>query len=337
MLDDMLDDDTYRGIADEVVHYDEAPLPPRPRYYEKYSSFTTKMDATSLHDSLQTYFEAASIDFETHQQTKAFGGVHQTRSGRECTFRVNLFDSKNDRGESEILVEFQRASGCSLAFNDLYTDVSRGIGSGITQVIPSEGEPMPSIDSSSLGIVLDAPSLKALYGLVLSPHLEQIRDGFKILAHVSKDSKNASVLLQSLNGERKRSLSEVIASALQCQDPTSNRHALILLSNLVDHPDSKALKEWLVSDYLEPLLERLTLEHSTPVAEAKDSTYTTDFTALLNRETRRRAACILKLLAADLPQDLAAIQHRLSALEQNEDDQTTKDHLQQATQAITAC
>ena len=90
----------------------------------------------------------------------------------------------------------------------------------------------------------------------------------------------------------------------------------------------------LVSDYLDPLLDRLTLEHSTPVIEAKDSNYTTDFTGLLNRETRRRAACILKLLAADLPQDLAAIQDRLSALEQNEDDQTTKDYL---AQAISAC
>lgn len=330
------DEENYRGVADDDINHLGAPIPALPQFYEKYTSFRTTSDSKTVQDQIIRSLGDADVDFDTTPTKNTFGGIYRTVSGQECSFKANLF-----RDEEGLVVEFQRASGCSIAFNVVYNQIRRDFGNSSRMIGDDDDSDEDSEPfnfallhdvSDEFGVSLDMPTVKALYDMVLSQQLDQTRDGYRLLAHLAGDSKNAATLLGTMSEEAKcPSLQDVVMSALASEDAETCRHSCIFISNLVAHEDSTPLKEWMLSNCISNLVKLLST--SEPESKAQGSETSMDFRPLLKRATRRLSAKIFASLSSSSPNCLDSVADTLRARQQLDQDNITQTFLAQALQA----
>lgn len=301
------DDENYDVDESDVVtrgcndtKFEVVNLPNLPEYYDKYSSLVTKQDPASVHTLLCRIFDSKGVDFHADGKSYIFHAVYANPGNlRECTFQVNFFASESNRGET--FVEFQRRTGCSLAFNSLYREVSSDLGDKVRQAVPStkQGFSAPNL-SGTTAILLDEVNLNLSYTSAISEYVDEAQEGFCSLARDSAYPENARMILAGLHKDdgKNPTLKQVICSSLAAHDNLINRYSSVFLGNLVSHPDGRALHDWLVSDCFEPLKALLTVTISPPSMGDDD----TRFVSLLSLETKRQMKKIFEHITDTNPQ-----------------------------------
>lgn len=204
-----------------------------PDYFDQWSSFLThhKNILQTLVSSLQTQKEHR-CDFEHLQDRNMIKGVLYENHA-SCTFRIQLFQYDDET----YLIEFQRRSGCILAFNNFFRHIVDSIKSSVSRLYcnigtqteahscsdaasasassASQPAPLPSLSNLTPAspclpscVTLDNPTLVSLCVMVQSAASDIQIEGLSALAALS-----SSVANQVRLGEHIRAKAEVAAAA----------------------------------------------------------------------------------------------------------------------------
>jgi len=212
----------------------------------------------------------------------------------------------------ETFVEFQRRTGCSLAFNQLYQSITKVLGDNVLNAV--NGTPIQQSQNilpefKVTPLEFDNKIITSLYTSAISPNIDESTEAFRTLAsNTTNHSNNVALILSQLHDTNHvPALTEVICSSLALHDDVASRHASAFLANLVSHQNSGPLHSWLISDCLEPLLALNTASSKDLVTSSSGSeTFEQDdkepkFSILLNRETRRQMTKIIHQLSRTYP------------------------------------
>jgi hypothetical protein len=92
--------------------------PPCPSYYEASSSFLSDKLPLALINSVLFLLQAQNIDFSFISSKSKIECVWYTETNASCTFNIRIFKSPNQKARH--LVEFQRRTGCVVAFRRIF-------------------------------------------------------------------------------------------------------------------------------------------------------------------------------------------------------------------------
>lgn len=136
-----------------------APLEPVPIFLEKYTSYrSTAAPAKVLTAFTQLFEHAADVDFSVKTQMNQIKAVlTDSRTSAQCHFRVQLYQDAKD-----VVVEFQRRSGCAVTFSRFIQRVVADL--------PQDVVVVPFVEPSTLNTIPDSAELSlALDALTLAP------------------------------------------------------------------------------------------------------------------------------------------------------------------------
>jgi hypothetical protein len=293
MSDDSFDEEiVFRGS--NIERFDVTQLPPLPRFVQKFSSFVTRDPPTAIYTSLCRIFDAKQVEYDVvDEKAFIFHAVYRDNTDfRECTFKVNFFANNSQRGET--FVEFQRRTGCSLAFKQMYQSVTSVLGhparSAVTQRSLSETI-APNLTRQDEAMQLDNKTLGHLFSSAVSQNPDEVRDSFRLLSSSTLyRPSNVALILAGFGSELRPTLTEVICASLSLHDEIASRHASAFLANLILHPNAGPLHAWLQKDCLGPLLALFAASSENPPNRIDENEHYTEprFSALLNRETHRQ-------------------------------------------------
>lgn len=229
-------------FAEQLVHVSAAPVPDLPSYFEKYTSFQSLQFPKKIFEQITEALKLMPVDFELlGSRQQIHGSFYEEHNSAK--FQINLF--KNGR---KYLVEVQRRSGDSMAFNTLYQRLKKEllempnciIDQSQGQAVQAPAPPRPQ----AYDVILDQSSLQPLKTMAESQYVDVAREGMKMLARCSSSDQN-HVLLSN-------QCLDLFRSRLSSPDEELARYAAFILANL---SRSSAFSESLSS--APPLLDTL--------------------------------------------------------------------------------
>mmetsp|Transcript_9697 Transcript_9697/g.10973 ORF Transcript_9697/g.10973 Transcript_9697/m.10973 type:complete len:452 (-) Transcript_9697:231-1586(-) len=274
-----------------------------PIYVEQFTSFLSRVSAGEILHRAQSLFLELRVDTECSQRKHSIKGLVYVQ-GAAVLFKLKVF--KHCSGIR--LVEFQRRSGCVVAFNGFYQDVVARLHDLVAceLAVWQEGEEIPirrevegpdciqgvPMSLDGLGAVeLDQSCIQSLVGMAGSTHMDVQCEGLRALAGVSSSDFNQ----QALTAE------ETANTIIQClrdglvQEGEIGQWASLLLSHVTSGQFN------LRSQSLE-LLESMAKILAAP-------------SCLSNRATKRQVASAVAALAQTHSADLLASAHYSTLLE----------------------
>jgi len=308
---------------------DEAPV-----YFERFSSFFSRHSATDVLLAISTVLESQLIDFAFNSQRNKIRGVCFVNNV-SATFCVTVW---RHSASGRLLVEFQRRSGCCVAFSAFYRHtvaqlhhiVDQGptvSGHSHTLVMRSSAitTPLPSpsimVHGTGLGsVTLDAPTTSVLLSMCeAGADTLAAQEALRVL--VSATTENDANRAFLARGEQSTRLLTVLNRVLRGQDSHAALLAAKLLAAIVPALRStatvsaQALSLTQLSA-LTPALVNTLLAAVDGIQVAPlpaDASDIATAQALLPRETRRQCATILGELAAANPAHVAYFKSQCAA------------------------
>jgi hypothetical protein len=300
-------------LQEVVVPGGECPLEPLPFYVEKYTCFVSRTAPADLMDAIAKIFVSTNVDHETvASKHKMKGLAYDAERAAQCSFRVQLFQGEK---KEEVVVEFQRRSGCVVNFHAFFNRTLDILGS--EHVVCMYGEPEKAfapketentVKSTSTStttpapkpkpkpepvdlvgdLVLDTATCQALFAMANSNNCDVQREALKVLAAAASKSVNQISLVENHDTTDLVALLEVTMSS---RDDEVRRCASLFLTNLCKQ---EAIRSVVANKLLEVMLGELDAPGN-----------------LNNRETKRHVAaalaCISDTHARELPTDLSAL------------------------------
>jgi len=184
---------------DRSLHSTDAPrvrpIAEAPVYVEKATSFSSKLPPADLFDKITVALDTHSVDYEyQHLKNKIKGICYPNNI--PCTFHVNIFSSPQQSGE--YLVEFQRRSGCVIAFSQFFGRlVSDSFNSILCGNKPKAPVAPPADLDTEADVKLDDNAVQSLFEMIQSSNVDVQRQGLQTLFNVAIDDNNKKVLLHS--------------------------------------------------------------------------------------------------------------------------------------------
>jgi hypothetical protein len=170
------------------------PLQDVPVYVEKATSFVSTMAPQDILDKIVVALDSHNVDYEYQPLKNKIKGICYPNS-IQCTFNVNIYQSKT----GDKLVEFQRRSGCVIAFSQFF---SRLVGDSFSSVHRSSSKQQKSLPPVSTSkndpdVKLDEMTVQSLFEMIQSCNVDVQRQGLHTLFNVAIDDSNKKVLMQS--------------------------------------------------------------------------------------------------------------------------------------------
>jgi len=296
-----------------------ADIPELPDYVERFSSFVSTEKPAAVFAAVVAYFASNKVDYHTESQRKLKITGIAYENGMPVTFKVKFFRHKRDA--NRCVVEFQRRSGCVVAFTSFYRRVlaqlggmvqclyvddlaasskqqAQGQGSGLS-VMPLPSMAFVGAPTAATGpgqVTLDETSVQTLLDMCLTDGADIKREAIRVLAQASALEQNQAFLTSSGSGAGKSDVAarvvEVITASLPSADREIGRCASLLLANLTQASLSfRARILPLVTTFF-TILQRLSEPAATTVG------------GLLNKEIKRAVSKTLLLLSASNVRDI---------------------------------
>jgi len=167
------------------------PIQEMPLYIEKATSFMCTLSPEDIFDKVTSALDSHNVDYEYLPLKNKIKGICYPNN-MQCTFHVHVFQSKT----GEKLVEFQRRSGCVIAFAQFF---SRLVADSLSSVLSSGKAPKPAQETAtdSSDVKLDELTVQSLFEMIQSCNIDVQRQGLQTLFNVAIDDANKKVLMQS--------------------------------------------------------------------------------------------------------------------------------------------
>jgi len=168
------------------------PIQEIPLYVEKATSFMCNLSPEDIFDKVTTALDSHNVDYEYQPLKNKIKGICYPNN-MQCTFHVHVYQSKT----GEKLVEFQRRSGCVIAFSQFY---SRLVADSLSSVLSSGKAPkeaQATVSSDASDVKLDELTVQSLFEMIQSCNIDVQRQGLQTLFNVAIDDANKKVLMQS--------------------------------------------------------------------------------------------------------------------------------------------
>jgi len=310
-----------KGMTSLNLSAHVAEIPELPDYVERFSSFVSAEAPSSVFGAILGYLGTAKVDYECESQRKLKITGIAYENGTPLTFKVKIFRHKSDK--NRCVVEFQRRSGCVVAFTTFYRRTLQALGSMVqslyvddlaasnkqsgvsTMPLPSLSFTVPPTSTTGPGhITLDEQSVNALLDMCLSNEADIKREALRVMAQASAIEVNQ---IQMKKQDIATRIVEVITASLPSADREVGRCASLLLANLAQASLSFRLRLVNLMATMFTVLQRLAEPAATTVG------------GLLNKEIKRQVSRTLVLLSQTQIKELKApssLSARLGLLEQ---------------------
>jgi hypothetical protein len=205
-------------------------VPPCPTFYERASSFLSDKLPLALINSILLLLAQQCIDFSLAPSRCKIDCVWYTETNATCTFIVRIFSSPNQKARH--LVEFQRRSGCVMAFRKVFQRLlvsfsQSGVALGpAVAVLPTFPSMDVNLDKKTAALMLQTLCCEDV-------GLEYARETLRALSCLSKKSNNLAILLQ-VNPK----LPELLVNILKSKDVETLRCAATFLANTLTEQSS---------------------------------------------------------------------------------------------------
>jgi len=217
------------GLFVQNVSSKTVVVPPCPNFYERSSSFLSDKLPLALINSILLILTHQCIDFSFVPSKSKIDCVCYTETNASCTFLVHIFSSPNQKARH--LVEFQRRSGCVIAFRRIFQRLlvafsQSGVALGpAVSALPPYPSMEVSLDKKTAALMLQT--------LCEDVSLEYSRETLRVLSCLSKQSGNLAVLLQV-----NPNLPELLVTFLKSKDVETLRCAANFLANTLSDQSS---------------------------------------------------------------------------------------------------
>jgi len=169
------------------------PIQEAPVYVDKATSFHCTLQPEDIFDKITVALDSHNVDYEYQPLKNKIKGICYPNNV-QCTFNVHVFQSKT----GEKLVEFQRRSGCVIAFSQFYSRlVSDSLSSILSGGKSRPKNSTPSVPKSDSDMKLDDLTVQSLFEMIQSCNVDVQRQGLQTLFNVAVDDSNKKVLMQS--------------------------------------------------------------------------------------------------------------------------------------------
>jgi hypothetical protein len=167
------------------------PIQEMPLYVEKATSFMCTLPPEDIFEKVTSALDSHNVDYEYLPLKNKIKGICYPNN-MQCTFHVHVFQSKT----GEKLVEFQRRSGCVIAFAQFF---SRLVADSLSSVLSSGKAPKQAQETvtDSSDVKLDELTVQSLFEMIQSCNIDVQRQGLQTLFNVAIDDANKKVLMQS--------------------------------------------------------------------------------------------------------------------------------------------
>jgi len=190
------------------------PIPPMPDYFERNSSFYSRKHPSEIFQAITRYFTQVGVDYEYVKEKNKIRVVAIVNNVR-CSFVVKVYRTSDSR---KFLIEFQRRSGCVVAYRNCYTRAVSALGDLVLGK-----KPITQLDRWSMGEKLgyihelDQASVQALYEIASCDSPELSVEALRALASAARLATNQSTFIQTIP------LVSFIVSKLQSDDEDVQR------------------------------------------------------------------------------------------------------------------
>jgi len=174
------------------------PIQDAPAYVEKATSFLCSCHTDDIFGKITGALDSHNVDYEYQPLKNKIKGLCYPNN-IQCTFHVHVFMSKS----GDKLVEFQRRSGCVVAFSQFF---SRLVADSLSSLLPKgnnkptqpnqQTNSIPQLDTTT-ELKLDDVTVQSLFEMIQSPNVDVQRQGLQTLFNVAIDDANKKVLMQS--------------------------------------------------------------------------------------------------------------------------------------------
>jgi len=155
---------------------------------------------TKIFDKITVALDSHNVDYEYQPLKNKIKGICYPNN-MQCTFHVHVFQSKT----GEKLVEFQRRSGCVVAFSQFFsrlvTDSLASILSGKSSRTDKQQQQQQQVAEANKqldsDVKLDEITVQSLFEMIQSCNVDVQRQGLQTLFNVAIDDTNKKVLMQS--------------------------------------------------------------------------------------------------------------------------------------------
>jgi len=165
-------------------------VPKLPNYYERHSSFQSSKQPIDILQALSRFFTEENIEHDCNAQKYKIKAVVFVRNIR-CGFVVKVYKSPS---RNRFVVEFQRRSGCVVAFRDFYTRTLCALGDVVSDKKPDKRMAELDAFASAAGqlahVDLDAETISILLAMANDENPELEVEAMRILARAVRDDKN---------------------------------------------------------------------------------------------------------------------------------------------------
>jgi len=170
------------------------PIQAAPVYIDKATSFLCRLAPEDIFDKITLALDSHNVDYEYQPLKNKIKGICYPNN-IQCSFHVHVFQSSS----GEKLVEFQRRSGCVVAFSQFF---SRLVADSLSSLLTNKSAPSPPVATSapkldSADVKLDDITVQSLFEMIQSCNVDVQRQGLHTLFDVAIGDTNKKVLMQS--------------------------------------------------------------------------------------------------------------------------------------------
>jgi len=173
------------------------PPPKLPCYYERHSSFQSSKQPMDILRTIASYFSQEGIEYDCNVQKFKIKAVTFVRNTR-CGFVVRVYKTSS---RNRFVVEFQRRSGCVVAFRDFYTRTLCALGDVVSDKKPEKRiAELDAFESGELSRVdLDADTINTLLAMANDENPELEVEAMRILARAVRDDNNLVTISKGIS------------------------------------------------------------------------------------------------------------------------------------------